>query len=390
MVLMKRISLVLVLVILIIAAGFYFISKQDSTTNVSIGNVPIREAPSFTMPLKLPSGYSISVFASELGTLRDLEFSPGGTLLVSDPSRGFVYALSDDQGKVEKKIVISGRDNPHGLAIFDGKLYVAGTDKVERFGWDETGLMATFEDALFSLPQNLNHNKRTIVFSPSGKMYVSVGSTCNVCKEPSPFSASVIVSDAEGNNPTVFARGLRNAPFIQINPQSGELWATEMGRDLLGDNIPPDEINIVRQAQDYGWPYCYGNKVHDNNFDLSHSNSCANTIPPIFEIPAHSAPLGLVFINSPQFPSDWQGDLLVAYHGSWNRSKPIGYKVVHLNVEGNTITGSDDFITGFLPPGAANGPSDALGRPVDLIFDKQGNLYISDDKSGNVYIISKK
>src|SRR4029077_11899430 len=133
----------------------------------------------------------------------------------------------------------------------------------------------------------------------------------------------------------------------------------------------------------YGWPNCYGNKIHDANFDKSIVDPCGLTTSPIFEIPAHSAPLGLTFIESNQFPSEWQGDLLVSYHGSWNRSSPIGYKVAHLKVKGNNIVSSEDFLTGFLPQSAINGPNSALGRPADLTFDKSGNLYLSDDKSGN-------
>lgn len=220
-----------------------------------------------------------------------------------------------------------------------------------------------------------------------GKMYVSVASTCNVCNETSTFSATVIVSDNDGKNPIIFAKGLRNAAFITINPATQELWATEMGRDYLGDNLPPDEIDIIRDGKDYGWPYCFGDKIHDDDFDPANNHSCDNTESPIYQIPAHSAPLGLAFINSPQFPSSWQGDLLVAYHGSWNRSTPIGYKVVHLKVSGNSITQSEDFLTGFLSDQAVNGPDQALGRPVGLIFDELGNLYLSDDKAGKVYII---
>ena len=155
-----------------------------------------------------------------------------------------------------------------------------------------------------------------------------------------------------------------------------------MGRDYLGDNLPPEEINIIRDGANYGWPICYGNKIHDDKFDTNQyiRDPCEDSVSPIFEFPAHSAPLGLTFINSPQFLTDWQGDLLVAYHGSWNRSTPAGYKVVRMKVAGNTITGAEDFITGF---------GQALARPVDLIFDSQGSLYISDDKAGVVYKIIK-
>lgn len=400
---MNRIRPVIVALILVVIPALIYLNRNllnsqrppvptgtspSSGTTTQPAKISGGEIPD--IPFVLPSGYTIRVFAKDLGTARDLEYSPGGTLLVSSPSEGTVYALPDknkDGIADSNKVVISGENHPHGLAFYQGKLFLADIDKVVRFSWDETTLKATQDKILFSLPQNNDHNNRTITFDNSGKMYVSVGSTCNVCNEASNLSATVVISDADGNNPTVFAKGLRNAAFIQFNPSTKELWGTEMGRDSLGDNLPPDEINIIRQGKDYGWPNCYGNKILDTTFNPN--ASCGSTEAPIYGIPAHSAPLGFVFINSPQFPGSWQGDLLVAYHGSWNRSTPVGYKVVHLKIVGNTITASDDFLTGFLPGDATSG-NEALGRPVDLIFDSAGNLYLSDDKTGTVYIIQKE
>ncbi len=175
--------------------------------------------------------------------------------------------------------------------------------------------------------------------------------------------------------------------FLSVNPKTNEVWAGDMGRDLIGDDIPPEEINILRDGGNYGWPICYDNKIHDTNFDKKTyvRDPCADTVAPIYTFQAHSAPLGLTFINSSQFPSDWQGDLLVVYHGSGNRSVPTGYKVVHMKVTGNNITGEEDFLTGFLPPNTSIGPTGARGRPVDVIFNSQGSLFISDDKAGAVY-----
>ncbi len=356
---------------------------SQSLTTVSKGEIP-------TIPFKLVPGFTIHTFASGLGTARDLQFSPGGTLLVSNPGSGEVYALPDsnkDGVADDKKVVVSNLNHAHGLAFYHGMLYVAATTQVVRYNWDESSLTATKDKGLFSLPANNDHNSRTLAIDQTGKMFISVGSTCNVCNESSDLSATVLTADADGNNLKVFAKGLRNAPFIQFNPTTGELWGTEMGRDNLGDDVPPDEINIIKDGLDYGWPSCYGDKIADKAFNPN--AQCQNTQPPIFQIPAHSAPLGLSFINSSQFPSDWQGDLLVSYHGSWNRSTPTGYKVVHMKVQGSTITQAEDFLTGFLPSGALIGPASALGRPVDLTFDSQGNLYLSDDKAGNVYIIQK-
>lgn len=365
-------------------------SSQAKTTsiNISKGSVP-------KISFKLPAGFVIHTFATGLGSARDLQMSTGGVLLVSNPSAGQVIALPDanhDGVADSHKVVITDGHHLHGLAFFNNKLYVAQVDRVVRYNWDEGNLTANLDKVLFSLPENSDHNARTITFDKNGQMFVSVGSTCNVCNESSNLSATVLTADADGNNLRVFAKGLRNAPFIQFNPSTNELWGTEMGRDNLGDDVPPDEINIIKDNQNYGWPICYDDRIHDTNFDHNQYlvDPCKDTQPPIFKIPAHSAPLGWTFINSPQFPADWQGDMLVSYHGSWNRSTPIGYKVVHLKVSGNSITNSEDFLTGFLPSGALVGPVQADGRPVDLTFDQNGNLYLSDDKNGSVYIIQKQ
>lgn len=353
---------------------------------------PKKAGEPLSFPLQLPPGFQMGIFAQGLNKARDLQLSEGGTLLLSLTDQGKVVALPDkDQSSQsdEVKEVLSGLDKPHGLAFLNNQLFVAEETKVSRYKWDEGRLEARFDKVLFPLPSGGSHFTRSLAFDSQGRLFVALGSTCNVCFEKDERLAAVIVSDAEGKSPQVFAKGLRNAVFLKVHPQTGALWATEMGRDFLGDNKPPDEINILQENQDYGWPLCFGNKLHDTQFDkrvyiqIFPQPPCGSTQAPVWEIPAHSAPLGLVFINSLQFPGDWQGDLLVAYHGSWNSSIPVGYKVVRLKVKDSKITGEEDFISGFLQG------NQALGRPVDLEFDKEGSLYISDDKAGTVYKIIK-
>lgn len=331
-----------------------------------------------------PKGFAISLFAQDLGNARDLEFSGGGTLLLSVPGSGKVVALPDrdsNGSSDETKTILSGLNKPHGLAFHDNKLFIVEESKVVRYNWDEENLKADVDKKLFDLPAGGRHFTRTITFNKNGQMFISLGSTCDVCYEKNEWIAAVIISDSNGDSPRLFASGLRNAVFITTHPETNEVWGTEMGRDFLGDNTPPDEINIIKDGQNYGWPICYGNKKHDANFDKNvyTEDPCLFTQAPIYEIPAHSAPLGLTFVNTSAFPSDWQGDLLVAYHGSWNSSVPVGYKVVRMDVEGNTISGENDFITGFISG------SQAVARPVDLVFDSSGSLYLSDDKAGAVY-----
>lgn len=359
-----------------------FLPAPALTTETKSGGTQVYQGP-----LKAPDGFKIEIIAEGLGNPRDLEFSPRGALLVSIPNEGKVIALfrKDPNGPYQKKDVVANLNNPHGIAFYDGRLYVAEETSVSRYMWDEERLLATKEKTLFALPSSEGgHFTRSLAFNKNGVLFVSIGSTCNVCFEKNPLHSSVVVSDSEGSNPRTFATGLRNAVFITVHPETGELWGTEMGRDFLGDELSPDEINIIREGKDYGWPICYGNRVLDTNFDkkIYKRNPCEETEPPIYKIAAHSAPLGLVFISSEQFPKEWQGDLLVAYHGSWNRSTPIGYKVVRLDIEEGRILGEYDFITGFLEK------SSALGRPVDLAFDKNGALYVSDDKGGIIYRVS--
>lgn len=375
-------------IIIISLTGFFNFSGQKDDDVVppvlppkAVENIPIGEKTDF--PISVPAGFSVGVFAKNLSGARDLEFTTGGTLLVSLTSSGKIVALSDSDkdGTGEVKDIATGLDRPHGLAFREGKLYVAEETAVSVYDWNEQTKELSGKKSLFSLPAGGRHFTRTLAFDKSGKLYISVGSTCDVCTEKNPMHGTVLIWDpsADGSAPRIFAKGLRNSVFITLNPDSGEIWGTEMGRDFLGDETPPDEVNIIKDGSDYGWPYCYGQQIYDDEFGQKDSSYCQNTVSPIYKIPAHSAPLGLTFIESEPFPADWAGDLLVAYHGSWNRSVPTGYKVVRMKVDGNKISGEEDFLTGFLSG------SQTLTRPVDLIFDKEGSLYVSDDKAGYIF-----
>lgn len=334
------------------------------------------------LPLRIEGDFVLGLFASGLPGPRDLAFSPKGSLLVSSTSEGTVILLSDEnKDKISDRqiVILKDLERPHGLAFFGGKLFVAEEESVKRYFWDEEAGEASFEKTILSLPSGGRHYTRSIVFDNLGKLYVSVGSTCDVCFEKDSRNGAVLLSDSEGTTSEVFANGLRNTVFLKINQESGEVWGTEMGRDFLGDNLPPDEVNIIRKG-DYGWPVCFGDKVFDKDFNKK-AVSCSETIAPVYNIPAHSAPLGLAFIKSAIFPDTWQGDLLVSYHGSWNRTVPTGYKIARLSISDGKVVGESDFISGFLQG------SQAIGRPVDLEFDTEGFLYISDDKSGNIYIV---
>ncbi len=363
--------------------------------------------------LTIPKGFHISTFAKDIPNARVLAFDPTGTLLVSEPSQGKVVALidADNDGVSEKKVtVVEGLNLPHGLAFKEGSLYVGETDKVTKFSYDQAIHTAKNKQKVVDLSGNGNHFSRTIGFSPDDKLYVSIGSTCNVCVEKNPMRASIYSANADGSNFAPFATGLRNSPFFVWHPVTHDMWATEMGRDLLGDDVPPDEINIVKNASFYGWPYCYGKNIRDSSFSLTGldpvtkigtvgKDICDRSVPSHIDLQAHSAPLGLAFIptrevvnkyaiaqkltTSGLWPIEYEGDLLVSFHGSWNRSEPTGYKIVRIKLDKNgAYEGIEDFLLGFIEKNGAK------GRPVDLLFDQNGILFISDDKAGVIYRLS--
>lgn len=340
--------------------------------------------------LKLPDGFRISIFA-QAPDARMLTWTPGGVLLVSETDDGNVVALPDPQntGKALRSVtVVSGQRLPHGIAFYEGNLYVANEDAVVRYDWDESQLKATNPQKIATLPAGRGHSTRSLVFG-DGKLYVSVGSSCNVCVEKDPARASVLQMNPDGSGSHVFARGLRNAVGLTWNDKTGTVWAADNGSDNLGDNLPPEEIdNLGKDGGNFGWPYCYGDRVPDTKFGGDQAR-CQSTIPPRVEMQAHSAPLSLAFYDGTMFPAEYRGNLFVAFHGSWNRSIPTGYKVVRIRFDsnGNPVGGPQDFITGWLPPGARNN-NNVMGRPVGLLFAPDGSLYISDDGSGLIYHVT--
>ncbi len=363
----------------------------DITEFLPEDSVPAGSLTETGMPLDLPPGFSISVFAKDLPGARVMRFDRSGNLWVSRTSEGAVTLLEidGDTGAVRNQgDVFRGLQKPHGLA-FDPeqglRLYIAEEHRIRRFqtySEDATGVH------VLDLPQGEGHFTRTIDFGPDRKLYISVGSSCNVCQESDQRRAAILRYDPETKQSEIFARGLRNAVFF-IWDSAGRMWATEMGRDWLGDDLPPDEINIVEEGKHYGWPLCYGKNIQDTDFDPLREEllltpvknpRCISRAPSFIDIPAHSAPLGLGFVppNS-RWPEDYWHDLLVAYHGSWNRSQPTGYKVVrHRFDTSGRYEGVQDFITGWLTP------EGALGRPVDIIL-RDGSIYLSDDKAGVIY-----
>ncbi|MBI2609633.1 PQQ-dependent sugar dehydrogenase [Candidatus Giovannonibacteria bacterium] len=383
---------IIALLALVYAGAFYwknlrgvgpviFSPSDDITEKITENSADI--------PLKLPEGFSISVFAKNLPGARVIEFDSLGNMWVSQTSEGQVSLLEVKDSKVDKQYaVFRNLKRPHGLAFdpeIKTKLYIAEENKISSaLTYSGAGM-----EKIIDLPAGGNHFSRTIGFGPDGNLYISIGSTCNVCNESDNRRAKIFSLNTDGSDFKEFAKGLRNSVFFTWHPNSKKMWATDMGRDLLGDDIPPDEINIVENGKNYGWPTCYGKNIHDTNFDKNTyiRNPCMEPFetPSYIDIPAHSAPLGLAFVpQNSNWPDEYKGDLLVAYHGSWNRSTPTGYKIVTMKLSANgDYEGTEDFISGWL-----TADNRALGRPVDLKFGPDGALYASDDKAGVIYRIS--
>jgi glucose/arabinose dehydrogenase len=337
--------------------------------------------------LKMPEGFHGAVFA-EADAARMMTFSPSGVLLVSETDEGKVVALPDSRhaGRAERSVVVlSGLREPHGLGFYQGRLFVAENDKVRRYDWDDVNLRASNPKLVADLPGRGGHATRTLLFHQD-KMYVSAGSSCNVCIEKDSRRAAVMEFNPDGSAMKIFAKGLRNAVGMAVNPKTDTVWVTVNGRDWLGDNLPPDVINDLGQTGgDFGWPYCYGDQVPDSNFTKAGDDRCKNTVRPKVQMQAHSAPLGLAFYEGTAFPSEYRNNIFVALHGSWNRSVPTGDKVVRVKLDekGQPVGTAQDFITGWQDASGRRS-----GRPVGIVFGPDGAMYVSDDAAGTIYRIT--
>lgn len=335
-----------------------------------------------------PPGFETNIFADGLNGPRFIHFGPDGVLYVADRGNGRIVTLPDANGDGmadEIGVFADNLDNPHSLVYYDDAWYVGVPSGVIRLvDRDEDGVADERTPLIDDYPTTGTHSTRTVAFLPDGRMVVAIGSSCNVCQEEDQRRAAIVVYDGpDATGERIFAHGLRNAVGLTVHPETGALWATNNGRDLLGDDLPPETIYQVEEGANYGWPICINGYLEDP--DEGFAGSCDGIGRPVVEMQAHSAPLGLVFYTGTAFPAAYQDDLFIAFHGSWNRSALTGYKVVRLPFEnGQPAAAVEDFATGWL--NAAG--SEVSGRPVGLAVGPDGALYISDDKSGYIYRIS--
>ncbi len=379
---MKKIRVFLIVVLLVVIGGGAWLYARfgrqvnlvGSTGEGGVANVSV------------PAGFEVGVFAEGLTGPRFIAFGPDGVLYVADRGAGRIVALPDADGDGvadEVRVFAEGLNSPHSLVYHEGSWYIGVPTGVVRLTDTDGDGKADEQTTLVDGYPTSGHSTRTVIFLPDGRMAVSIGSSCNVCEEEDSRRAGIVVYDADGSGERQFATGLRNAVGLALHPETGELWATNNGRDMLGDDLPPETVNLVREGLDFGWPRCQAGDIEDPDFGFP--GSCEGVEPPAVKMQAHSAPLGLAFYTGTTFPEDYWGDLFVAFHGSWNRSEPTGYKVVRIPFDGNVPTGEvEDFATGWLDLQA----NQVTGRPVGLAVGPDGALYVSDDKGSVIYRIA--
>ncbi len=337
--------------------------------------------------LQVPAGFNISYYAVGIDNARMMRFTRTGDLLVSAPRAGKVFLLERDRNSDGKpdaiRVLLEGLNRPHGLAVSDKNLYVAETDTIFSVPFDdETGTTQGAIDRIIrGIPGGGGHWTRTIGIGPDSYLYLSVGSNCNVCIEEDARRAAISRYDLDGTNGRIYASGLRNAVGFTWHPRTHAMYATDNGRDLLGDDFPPCELDLIVDGGFYGWPYANGDKVPDPDFG-EHNDKVAASLPPVYPFAAHTAPLGIAFYTGRAFPPRYQEAAFVALHGSWNRSSKSGYQVVALFfAEDGKIT-AEDFMIGF------EKDEEVVGRPVDVASGPDGALYVSDDFTGSIYRIT--
>jgi glucose/arabinose dehydrogenase len=334
--------------------------------------------------IRLPPGFRIETYA-EVPNARSMTLGVKGTLFVGT-RKGEVYAvLPGDSARGGHRVipVARGLHSPNGVAFRNGALYVAEINRILRYDGIEGRLSSPPEPVVVNdtFPKDEHHGWKFIRFGPDGMLYVPVGAPCNICERDDPRYAAILRIRPDGSGPEVFASGVRNTVGFDWNPDTAELWFTDNGRDWMGDDLPPDELNRApRKGLHFGFPYLHGKAVPDPDFGAK--GKPAGFTPPEWEFPAHSATLGMRFYTGKMFPPAYRGQIFIAEHGSWNRSAPVGYRVTRVRVEGNRAAGYEVFADGFLQG------RNAWGRPVDVQELPDGSLLVSDDKAGMIYRIS--
>lgn len=361
--------------------------EQKSNNNTSTTEDPLAEKYNLNK-IKLPEGFNISVYA-EVPNARSMALSPAGVLYVGNRSEDKVYAVTDNDkdGRADKVYTIaSGLNSPNGVAFKDGNLYIATISSILKLNNIEANLdkAPTPVTVYDKYPTDKHHGWKFIAFGPDGKLYVPVGAPCNICKSDDPVYASITRINDDGTGFEIFANGVRNSVGFSWHPETKALWFTENGRDMMGNDMPSDELNIAPTAGlHFGYPFCHQGDTPDPEFGTS--KNCSDYVAPVQKLGAHVAALGMRFYTGSMFGAAYRNQLFIAEHGSWNRTEPVGYNVTLVNTDSNgKVSSKSIFAEGWLQPDGK-----VLGRPVDVAVMADGSLLISDDYSGVIYRVWK-
>lgn len=334
--------------------------------------------------IRLPAGFAISLYARVPGA-RSMAWSPSGTLFVGTREENVYAVPSRGPGVAGQVVTIArGLTMPNGVAFKDGALYVAEVSRITRYDGIETRLNTPPKPVVVStrFPRDRHHGWKFIAFGPDGWLYVPVGAPCNIC-DPAAGYAAIHRIKPDGTGLETFARGVRNTVGFDWHPQTRELWFTENGRDQMGDDVPPDELNHApRAGLHFGYPHCHGRAVADPKFGAG--RSCSGFTPPAMELGPHVAAIGMRFYTGRLFPEKYRNQIFIAEHGSWNRSVPIGYRVMLVELQNGRAAKYEVFAEGWLE----KGQSRPWGRPADVLVTPDGALLVSDDEAGAIYRIS--
>jgi glucose/arabinose dehydrogenase len=333
--------------------------------------------------VRLPPGFKLEVYADNVPQARSMAMGQRRTLFVGTRT-GSVYAVKGTPGnnlKPTVQVLAEKLNLPNGVAFRDGALYVAEVSRILRYDAIESSLPSMPEPKVVraDLPKDRHHGSRYIAFGPDGKLYVPIGAPCNVCNEPK--YAVITRMNPDGTDYEVFARGVRNTVGFTWHPTTKDLWFTDNGRDWLGEDQPPCELNHApRAGLDFGFPYCHGRNVKDPEFGSL--GDCSKIAPPVQTLGAHVAPLGVKFYTGNVFPQEYRNQAFIAEHGSWNRKVPNGYRISLVKLAGDKAVSYQPFASGF------NQGDEVFGRPVDLLVLGDGSMLVSDDQAGAIYRIS--
>lgn len=339
--------------------------------------------------IQLPPGFAISTYA-EVNNARSMALSPSGTLFVGNRDGDKVYAVKDTDGDfvADKKWVLdSGLNMPNGVAFHNGDLYVAEVSRILKFADIENKLDQPGEPEVIydQFPTETHHGWKYIAFGPDGKLYVPVGAPCNICEPTDSIYAGIHRMNPDGTGLEVYARGVRNTVGFTWHPETNDLWFTDNGRDMLGDDVPPCELNAAPQAgMHFGYPYCHGGTISDPEFGSK--RACTEFVQPVQNLGAHVAPLGLKFYTGDMFPAEYKNQIILAEHGSWNRSKKSGYKLSLVKLQEGKAVSYEPFASGWMNEAS----QEVSGRPVDVLQLPDGSLLVSDDQAGKIYRITYK